>query len=863
MFVNLFKPKWRHSSPAVRARAVAQLRIERPAHIDILRQLLLDDASSEVRRAALQRVDDPALLMQVLTSEQDADLRLHAASAIATYLQKAPDQEQQHWLERLAENNSLQILVLCDASNTIQQRALALIDDEPTLASLALQGATAQIRREAAERVTQPEVLENLCRESRGSDKTVHRIARDTLNRYKEQEREQQALRQRRQDLVASLDALVNGLDHQHFQARFDLIVREWEQLPTTDDCDNTFQTLAQQAERFIAQQKAQIEQQEAQKRAAKEHLDACAALEHAIVEQLESADKDDHRSDLAALCEQAEQLSQSGPLGQSLQTQLKLANQYLSALQQIELNREQLLLCADQTAETLEPAKIEKLLRGIRWPESLSKPDLLLNIEQQLKEASKRQQEKLENASKLAAQLEENLRSLERAIEQGEIRVAVRYQDQATDQLQRLNGSANNHLEQRYKSLVAQLQEMKDWQGFAINGKKEALCERMEALIGADIDPQPLADQIRALQQEWKALDANACVHSQKLWQRFRTAAESAYAPCETHFSALRNVREQNLKQREEICRQLSQLLENINWDEADWPAIERICHTAKREWKQFSPVDRAPGKTVQHTFNQLIKTLDHQLRDWHQRCADIKQQLIAQAAELADAEDLRAAAEAAKGLQREWKATGPAFRSEERALWQAFRGHCDTIFARLKEQAGPVTQITLDETPAPMKDADLSTFNSCAEMLNKAEAAVLDGDTGMIEKMLEAVTGSIKSLPARWREGLMARIAVIEQTLESTDELETQLADSESQFRELCIRLEILLGQPTPDDDQAQRMEYQMRRLQQALAEQNQNPSTGDVIELDLEWKTRPYSGVFPQLRRRFERLMQRTGC
>ncbi|MBR9884964.1 MAG: DUF349 domain-containing protein [Oceanospirillales bacterium] len=862
MFVNLFKPKWRHSSPAVRARAVAQLRIERPAHIDILRQLLLDDASSEVRRAALKRVDDPVLLMQVLTSEQDADLRLHAASAIATQLQNAPEQEQQHWLERLAENNSLQTLVLCDAGNTIQQRALALIDDESTLASLALQGATAQIRREAAERITQPEILEHLCRESRGSDKTVHRIARDTLNRYKEQEREQKALNQKRQDLVATLDSLVNGLDHQHFQARFDLIVREWEQLPPSDNSDSEFQTLAQQARQFIAQQKAELEQQEARKRAAQEHLDACSALERAISEQLAS-NTADSAPELAALYEHAEQLSQSGPLGQSLQSQLKLVNQYLSALQQVELNREQLLTFAEQTAEAVEPAKIEKLLRSIRWPESLTKPDLLLNIEQQLKEASKRRQEKQENASKLAAQLEGNLRSLEQAIEQGEIRVATRYQDQATDQLQRLNGSANNHLEQRYKSLVAQLQEMKDWQGFAINGKKEALCERMEALIGTDIEPQPLADQIRALQQEWKALDANACVHSQKLWQRFRTAAEAAYAPCEAHFSALRNVREQNLKQREEICRQLSQLLENINWDEADWPAIEHICHTAKREWKQFSPVDRAPGKTVQHTFNQLIRTLDHQLRDWHQRCADIKQQLIAQAAELAEAEDLRAAAEAAKGLQREWKATGPAFRSEERALWQAFRGHCDTIFDRLKEQTGPLAQFALDETPAPMKDADLSTFNSCAEMLNKAEAAVLDGDTGMIEKMLEAVTGSIKSLPTRWREGLMTRIAVIEQTLESNDALEIQLADSENQFRELCIRLEILLGQPTPDEDQAQRMEYQMRRLQQALAEQNQNPSTGDVIELDLEWKTRPYSGVFPQLRRRFERLMQRTGC
>lgn len=72
MFANLFKPKWRHSSPEVRARAVARLRTNRPAHNSILRQLLLDDSSSAVRKAALVRVEDPALLLQVIQRESDA-----------------------------------------------------------------------------------------------------------------------------------------------------------------------------------------------------------------------------------------------------------------------------------------------------------------------------------------------------------------------------------------------------------------------------------------------------------------------------------------------------------------------------------------------------------------------------------------------------------------------------------------------------------------------------------------------------------------------------------------------------------------------------------------------------------------------
>jgi len=864
MFVNLFKPKWRHSSAAVRAGAVARLRIDRPAHIDILRRLLLDDHSSEVRLAALNRVEDLTLLIQSLTSEQDPELRLCAAGAVARHLDRLPEQEQRNWLERLPGNENLAALVLCDGGKRIQHLALSLVDDEPTLMTLALQGATAQLRQQAAERITRPELLDRLCRESRGSDKSVHRIARDRLQSYKEQEREQAALEQKRLELISALDALVNGLDHQYYQARFDIIIREWEQLPAEAAGDAQFGALEQRARAFLAQQQAEREQLEARERAAAEHRDACRRLERDIDALLGQGDSEGiEPSALRSLLDSAERLARQDRLTDSLDTRLKTANSSLSALEQLEQHRDQLQALLEQPAERLEKASLEKLLHGIHWPEALAKPALLVQADQRLKAVAKRKQEMREQADKATSHLETSLTALEQAIAQGEIRLAIRCQEQVTEQLQRLDGVANHRLEQRYKSLLAQLQEMKDWQGFAVNGKKESLCEQMEALIGSELAPQQLADRIRALQQEWKALDAGACMHSQKLWQRFRSAAEAAYAPCETHFSTLRKVREQNLAQREEICRQLTQLLDGIDWEAVDWPAIERICHTAKREWKQFSPVDRAPGKTVQHTFNQLIRTLDQRLRDWHQQCADTKRGLIQRAAELAEADDLRSAADEAKSLQRHWKATGPAFRSEERALWQAFRGHCDTLFARLKDNAMPAGQIVLKETAAPMKEVELSTFGSCAEMLSKAESAVLDGDSASIAKMLDAVRNSVRAVPNPWRTAILERAEVIERSLESGDELEQQLADSEQDLRELCIRLEILLGQPTPDEDQAQRMEYQMRRLQQALAEQNQNPSTADVMELDLEWRTRPYCNVFPELSRRFERLKQRTGC
>jgi hypothetical protein len=862
MFANLFKPKWRHSNPEVRARAVARLRTDHPEHSDILRQLLLDDSSTTVRQAALVRVEDPALLLQVLIRESDPELRQRAATVLCDCLAALPEAEQRAWTEQIRDDALRAELVLADSNPEFKQRLLDAMTSQPLLVMLAQRAATAALRRSAALKVDDPELLDQLQRDSRGSDKAVHRIARERLQAYRDAERERAALAQKREQLLAAVEQLVASEDRQQFQARFDLLLRDWQQLPTADAALETeFQRRADQARAIIAQLKAEQARQQAEAQALSQHTEQCEQLAVELEQLLEQARTQliDATALAACLC-RTQGLNDAFPLPRTLTQAITRAEQLQQALQRFDARQEAL----NSAVSGRDAATLRKQLSRIDWPSGLQRPAALARALSSLAEIEAEQEQTRSRAEQEARALEADLHALEDAIASGEIRVAVRHQDQASEQLRRLNGSAPDSLEQRYKSLCARLQEMKDWQGFAVNGKKEALCEQMEALIDSDLPPQPLADRIRALQKEWKALDATSTVHSQRLWQRFRTAAETAYAPCEQHFAALRQQREQNLRQREEICHQLEQFLEAVDWSNADWPAVERICHTAKREWKQFSPVDRAPGKQVQQRFNQLIRTLDAQLRDWHQGCADAKQALIARASELVDQDDLRAAAEEAKALQRQWKATGPAFRSQERALWQQFRGHCDEIFARLKsDHALDGEPIELADGEAPLRGEALAQFERTSELLDQAEQAVLNGDSGLLGQLLDAISACAAQTAQPWREGLQQRVTLIEASLNASDEIEQQLADSERALRELCIRLEILLGQPSPEEDQAQRMEYQMHRLQQALEEHKQAASRSDILELDLRWHTVAFNGVFPQLRQRFDQLLRRAGC
>lgn len=859
MFANLFKPKWRHSSPEVRARAVARLRTSRPAHNSILRQLLLDDSSSAVREAALVRVEDPALLLQVIQREADAELKARAAAVLCDTLEGLPASERQPWLDRLTDDSVRAELVLAGGCCPFKSLLLEAISDQRILLTLAQRAATAALRRTAALKIDDPALLEQLQRDTRGSDKAVHRIARERLQRYREAEREREAQAEKRQQLRGALEHLVNSEDRQQFQARFDLLLREWQQLPAAEPAVETdFQRLADQARAILAELKAEQTRQQLEEQARSEHQQHCEAL----AEQLESlvGDTQETLPDSALLAEQlaaAEQLREDYPLPPRLQDQLQSARQLQQALQRLEAQREAL----ENALDGRDRGVLKKLLADLAWPQSLPLPSLLRQAEKRLQalEAEAAQQRAL--AEQESRALEADLRALENAMANGEIRVALAHQDQAGEQLRRLNGRAPEPLEQRYRSLCARLKEMKDWQGFAVNSKKEALCEQMEALIDSDLPPRPLAERIRQLQKEWKALDATAETHSQRLWQRFRTAAETAYAPCEAHFAAQRQQREENLRQREEICAQLEAFLQTIDWDQADWPAVERICHTAKREWKQFTPVDRAPGKQVQQRFNQVIHELDARLRDWHQGCADAKQALIDRAAILAEQEDVQGAAQEAKALQRQWKGIGPAFRSQERALWQAFRGHCDAIFTRLKE--GSAEPIELADGAPPLGKEQLEQFRRSSELLNQAEKAIVNGDTALLDPLLDAIRASCAATVHPWDERLARRVDRIETCLHAPEALPQELVEAEREVRELCIRLEILLGQPSPEEDQAQRMEYQMRRLQQALEEQDRAPSRTDVLELDLQWNSLAFNALFPELRQRFEQLMRRTGC
>ncbi|MET3998148.1 DUF349 domain-containing protein [Marinobacterium sp. MBR-109] len=859
MFANLFKPRWRHSDPEVRLNAISKLCPDQPDQARILRQLALHDASRQVRIVAVGRLSDTDSLLDVLSQSTDPEVREQAGLRVSECLNGDGSDRLSELLRRLDDADTRTQIIINVSSEQLQQSALNCIDDESVLMQVALHARLATMRREAAQRVERADLLENLQRQSRGRDKTVHRISRDKLNRLREQARLETEHAQRRTQLLQQLEQLARGADLQFLHARSQALSQEWHQLPAADNDSNRLftQWIEQIQARLEATAEAERQEQELLRQ---KELDRQTAGE--LLSQLETLATDDLPEAAALqdlqhqwheLSSRYEPASEQQQRWHSLSRHAEHCMAATERLQQQSPHIESLLQQQDGSPEQ-KLRRAQRLFRSIEWPDSRPLPDLLQSLQAQITQLQQAIKQINAQSSRHEDQLLQQLHLLEQQLDQGEISTAESTHRGLAPHFEQPSGLPES-LDSRYRQLTARLAELKDWQGFAANGKKETLCLQMEALVGAELPPQALADQIRALQQEWKQIDHTDPVHSQKLWKRFHDAGEKAYAPCQAWFSAQRHKREHNLQQRREICAQLDRFIHGMDWSQADWHAVEAISRTAREEWRQFSPVDRAPGKPVQQQFNSLLRDLDGRIRAHRQACADLKERIIARASELASADDIEAAAREAKQLQQQWKAAGATFRSRERGLWQAFREQCDLIFSRLKQaRKAEAAQKPTAPREALLSATSLQALQRLAQLAEQAEEEL--AETARSETLstllTEAVTGP--SPGQLWRERIGQRLEAIRLISAGSRSIDQQLALSEVQARELCIRLEIMLGQPTPEEDEVLRMEYQMERLGQALAEQDDEPSEAALQSLELEWLTLPFAWQFVDLRRRF---------
>jgi Domain of Unknown Function (DUF349) len=120
------------------------------------------------------------------------------------------------------------------------------------------------------------------------------------------------------------------------------------------------------------------------------------------------------------------------------------------------------------------------------------------------------------------------------------------------------------------------------------------------------------------------------------------------------------------------------------------DWRGGADKLRALLDEWKTLPRLDKATDDPLWHRFSSARTSFTRkrkqqfaELNEKRQAAKHVKQRLLEEAERLAKSTDWGPTSRAYRDLMQQWKAAGPAPRSDEERLWTAFRAAQDTFFS------------------------------------------------------------------------------------------------------------------------------------------------------------------------------------
>lgn len=884
MFNRLFKPKWQHSDPLVRLKAIEEL--NQDENSDCLVSLAGQDLDSRVRKAALLKIERPELLEKLLSETGQVSewvtLAEHIVntastlkdSVIVDFHRKKSEWKQSDLLSQLTQSESTELIEMLLSSST----------DDEMLVNIACQAKPVQLRIWAVERAQSSSILQKIVKAA--NHKQVIQLARKKLNDRKAEEAAEQASRAAAEKLCRSLKKLANTEWSEGFQAQLDIIKSKWNSLDH-DLVEEWFITY----DKSLAKCKVVIEKH-------RKELDELAQVRQLeneqaklidevlkLTQELEQESLSNHipSKDALTLVEKNwSQFAAETKINPKYQGQYEGAvakiSRYLSIWDRFEEKIPDFFdLFEGSDANDYQALKHwqsdwKKLVTNLAWPEELATPKLLVDWQNQAAEKIKEFNKIRGEQQKQVGYLSGKIKLLRKHIKDKNLIAANKMLNYLHFKKQPLIGEFLSDIESKLNKTVSDLEELRDWHAFATGPKKENLCEQMESLIDDEIAAEPvkLANKIRELQEQWHQLIASDADADNELWDRFKQATDKAYLPCIEFYKQQDKTKAENLAKRLEICESLELLFRQTDWQQANWKDIDKKQQAAIKSWRQYAPVPNNEHKPAQKRFDKINESIRELLNAEKQKNLELREALVAKAERLSKQDDIAKAIEFAKQLQQEWKELGFTFYKADKAQWQLFRKALDVVFAKrdqekqaffeeLNANKASIEQITKQiKALVQLEDTELKSsfeeFDSLRQSWDRKTGLPRNKSNQLnreFQKACDDYLNHFNGLENRLLQQNLSEISDIENKLvewefneanNATQELETlvqqsrltekvksilgvringESTDSSSEeLQKLILRAEILVGAESPEEYKQQRMAMQLEQLQQGIA-------------------------------------------
>jgi hypothetical protein len=718
------QPRWKHADPAVRAAAVYDLG---PDEGDALRTLAREDSEARVRRAAVTRLDDLALLGEIARTDPDDEVRADAIRGLAGLAAEAADigaaTDAVRQLLTLGRGKEVVVVARENPSAAVRAAVIDVIEDAKSLGAVSRHASDSQTRLRALARLTDADEIVNVALKSEHTDAAVAALERvessEALSAIAQRARNKVAARRARTRLrqveeaaqpAAHEPAVRMSADD---RARAMGLLHRAESLVALAEPDQAGAALAD-VRLAWAELRADVDVDEA---LAHQFEAASEAVREAIAERQQERAAEEERA-RAVVREQADRVA---------------------IVQEIE-----------QLSGAAAQDRIAEL--RVQWDALPPMPsEYAASLNRRFQDASRAFEERERRrilAEAAAARLETLATELEQLVasDQPLEEIIARWRGLRRDaDVLREHAGANPVAADRLERAVAALEE-REHQQQQIRAKQEQdnlrrlqqLCRQVEALAASDQVTLKAGD--RALRDIRSALDERAPLPSKKDRQEIQARLESGRVALGPRVQELRDADEwqrwANLQVQEELCREMEALKAEENLDTA-----ARRMRELQARWKQVALAPRAQGeamwrrfKTAQdEVYNRTASQLAAQSAERASNLAR-KQALCERAEALAGSSDwVRTAAEI-QALQAEWKTVGAVSRGHERAIWERFRGACDRFFTRRQEDL------------KRRKEEWATNLARKEALCEKAEALAESTDW-------DGAAGQLKQLQAEWK--------------------------------------------------------------------------------------------------------------
>ena len=527
-------------------------------------------------------------------------------------------------------------------------------------------------------------------------------------------------------------------------------------------------------------------------------------------------------------------------------------------------LPRKELSSAWKQIAEADAASKtIRTLSSDLNYPANVPAPEVIAQLAERAKIANDLVSAGKARQNELESNFQTQVKRLSDALDDGELKRAEAARGEARSLQEALPGGAANTTRKRFGALLASMQNLRDWQHFATDPKREELCNQMAALAENPNAPDEQADQVKALRAQWNALGGKG---PKEIAERFDKVAAQAFEPCRLHYAALAEQRTANIATRKSILAQLETFIGETEWATTDLNAARTILNSARAEWRNAFPVERGANRSFEKRFKTVTDELYAKLQDGWSGNLAAKEKLVETAEAMLDSEEpLQTRLDSAKRLQQQWKDAGPVPRGPDQKLWKRFRAACDTLFnTRDEERNQAQAASAAQQTAAKARLAEFATLLETTEAVNidRSQLAAMKHDLEEFDNLDRSVMKQARDLEDEFKAKLKTKAAAKKQaTLTALLELDVLAAGAEIAGNELpaevlegdkvfanrtapadnahldlVIEAETQAGIESPASDGQRRLELQVQWLNAGMNSGARKSS--DALELARRW-------------------------